>query len=71
MCALAYYIEMTLEKGADVPLHQLLTSELSELHDRYVRSGELLPADKLAECYRTFRERFGPGALSRLDAAAR
>lgn len=49
----------------------MLDSTVAEvLRNEYVkldRQGKLLPQGKLDDCYRTFRQRFGPQALSTID----
>jgi 5-methylcytosine-specific restriction protein B len=48
-------------------LHERLHDELSRLHSKLLDSGELLSRDRLAHYYQTFRARFGPEQLARLD----
>jgi 5-methylcytosine-specific restriction protein B len=48
-------------------LHERLHDELSRLHSKLLDSGELPSRDRLAHYYQTFRARFGPEQLARLD----
>lgn len=51
-------------------LSDSLSAELAELRSRLLESGDLLSEAKLASAYTTFRQRFGPEVLARLDGMA-
>jgi len=54
----------------DVVLSDSLKEDLLKWHSKLDRDGKLLSKQRLAECYATFRERFGPEHLAALDGEA-
>lgn len=51
-------------------LHDKLYQELDTLHRQLVNAGDLPSRERLAQYYATFRARFGPEQLRRLDGEA-
>ena len=48
-------------------LDDRLKQRLGEAYTKMQQAGELLPLERLEECYSLFRNRFGPDALRQLD----
>ena len=51
----------------DTPLDARVQQSLRTCYESLLKSGQLLPKDRLAQCYALFRERFGPERLKSLD----
>jgi len=51
-------------------LHEKLYAELDTLHRQLLNAGDLPSRERLTQYYATFRARFGPEQLQRLDGEA-
>jgi len=51
----------------DLALDERIQQSLRAAHDSLLKRGDLLTKDRLSECFKIFRERFGPERLKTMD----